>query len=143
MCALAGTTGRIQISKIWRLRATFGIGKELEHPARKRLDVGVVAVVDAADLANALVEPPDDEAMLAEPGARDRQRGEIGVRAGDLDRKPERDGGGARVLLEDLHVDARGPRAPSTVTRGAGGPCGQRRAAASGARESARPARRR
>jgi hypothetical protein len=32
MCALAGTTGRIQISKICRLRAMFGSGKNWNIP---------------------------------------------------------------------------------------------------------------
>ena len=56
MCAFAGTTGRIQISKICALPRDVRVGEELEHPARERLDVGVVAVVDAADLADALVQ---------------------------------------------------------------------------------------
>ena len=56
MCAFSGTTGRIQISKSCARRATFGLGEELEHAAGERLDVGVVAVVHAAHLADALVQ---------------------------------------------------------------------------------------
>ena len=48
MCALSGTTGRIQISKICALPRDVRVGEELEHPARERLDVGVVAVVHPA-----------------------------------------------------------------------------------------------
>jgi hypothetical protein len=47
--------------------------------------------------------------MLPEPGSGNRQRREIGVRAGHLDRKPERDGCRARVLLENLDLDALRP----------------------------------
>ena len=49
--------------------------------------------------------------VLAEPRARDRQRGEIRMRARHVDRKAERDRRRARVFLEDLDFDARRRRA--------------------------------
>ena len=45
------------------------------------------------------------------------------MRARHVDREPERDRRRARVLLEDLDLDAGRPR-PSIVTRGAAGPAG-------------------
>ena len=79
----------------------------------------------------------DDEAVLAEPGARHRERGEVGVRARDVDREAERDRGGARVLLEDLDLDARRAAPRSIGTRGGRRPLGQRgRARARSARIS-------
>src|SRR5262252_35469 len=44
--------------------------------------------------------------MLAEPGARQPEQGEVGVTPGDLDRVAERDGRGPRLLLNDLHLKA-------------------------------------
>src|SRR5690606_4830506 len=65
------------------------------HPAlaafREGLDVRVVAVAEPADLADHLEQPADLLTMLAEPGARDRERIEVPLAAGDIDRKTEAD----------------------------------------------------
>ena len=130
MCAFAGTTGRIQTSKIWRWRATLGSGKNWNMPAREGLDVGVVAVVHAAHLADPLVQLARGEPVLAEPRAGHRERGEVGVGAGHVDREPEGDRGGARVLLEDLDFEPGGAASPAMATPrplGSRGSCGHRR----------------
>ena len=119
MCAFSGTTGRIQTSKICALPRDVRVGEELEHAARERLDVGVVAVVHAAHLADPLVEVrPVDERCSPSQARATRERGEVGMRARDLDREAEGDRGRARLLLDDLDLDARRASADDARRRG-------------------------
>ena len=144
MCALAGTTGRIQTSKICRCRATFGIGEELEHPARKRLDVGVVAVVHAAHLADALVAagPRRCGARPSQARAIDSAAKSGCARVTSIG-KPNEIAGGARVLLEDLHLDARRAGTCTAAVARAAGSGRQRVSATRDERAACRRARRR
>ncbi len=68
------------------------VREELEHAARERFDVGVVAVVHAALLADAIVQVRHRRAVLAQPGA------------GHVHRVAERDRRGAGVLGDDVDV---------------------------------------
>ena len=111
MCAFAGTTGRIQTSKICALARDVRVREELEHAARERLDVGVVAVVHAAHLADALVQLRPEASRCSPSQARATESAaKSGCARVTSIGKPERDRGRARVLLEDLHLDARTAR---------------------------------
>jgi hypothetical protein len=84
------------------------VGHELVHPARERLDVRVVAVVHPARLADRLEEARHRRAVLAEPRARDRERGEVRVRPRDVDGMADRDRRRPGLLLDDLDLEAHG-----------------------------------
>src|SRR5690606_12648723 len=96
------------------------------HPALatlgEGLDIRVVAVVESAYLADHLEEPADLLAVLAEPGARDRERVEVSLAAGDLDRKAEADRRVGPGLVDQQHLvtlDRRGRdrrRLPRRIT---------------------------
>src|SRR5438270_541331 len=59
-------------------------GEELPDRTIEEVDVGVVAVIEAADLAQSLEEAPLRHAVLAEPGSGDVEGGPFGaVGAGD------------------------------------------------------------
>src|SRR5205085_7526119 len=75
---------------------------------REGLDVRVVAVVQAARLAQKLVEVAHAGAVLAEVGGDEGERGPVLVRAVDGDGKAQGDGRGARLALDDLDPHARG-----------------------------------
>jgi hypothetical protein len=75
-----------------------------------RLDVGVVAVVQSARLADHLVEVARAVSVLAEPGVGDPQRVELAAAARDVDRVSEADGRRGPWLLDD-HDLATGDRA--------------------------------
>jgi hypothetical protein len=63
-----------------RLAAQVRAREELEHPAREGFDVGVVAVVHAAQFADALVQVGVRGAVLAQPGLGQPQGREVRVR---------------------------------------------------------------
>ncbi len=103
------------------LLAARDVGEREGGPAvlDEVLDVGVVAVVEAALAAQVVHQHAVEGAVLAEVRARDGERIEVGVLAGDVERVADRDGVRARVLLDDQQL-------VGLVDRG-GGQLGQRR----------------
>ncbi len=80
------------------------IRSKLKHAARKVFDVNVVAVIQAARFAQALIEIAVAGTMLSEIGLHHRQRRPVFIRARDVDRKTKRDRGGARFALNDFDL---------------------------------------
>ncbi len=66
-----------------------GLRLEAEHAVREVFDIGVIAVVEAAQFAHAVVKISAAFAMLAKPGLRDQQRREIRIAALHIDGKAE------------------------------------------------------
>src|SRR5215213_5118438 len=81
------------------------VGRELEHAAREVFDVGVVAVVKPARLAESLVQVTHRRAVLAQIRRDERECGPVLVGARDRDWEAHRDGGRARLALDyrDAH----------------------------------------
>src|SRR6185312_5415219 len=77
---------------------------ELEHAARKVFDVGIIAVIESAKLAHAIVKPATAFAMLAKPGLRDQQRRKVRVAAFAIERETDRPCDGASILLDDRRL---------------------------------------
>ena len=74
------------------LAAQIGIGCKLKHAARKVLDVRVIAIIQPARFAQALIEVAVTGTMLAKIRSDHCQGRPIFVGAGRVNRKAERDG---------------------------------------------------
>ncbi len=83
------------------LSSQVSAGMEPGHAIWEVLDVGIVAIVHAARLANALEQVAIDTAVLAEIGARKPQCNPVRIATFDVYRKSERHGNTRCLLFDD------------------------------------------